>query len=512
MGKYDRCAIGKCNNARVYKENYVIKPHIGAFDGSLQLRFWKCTDPKLYAKWTFNCNRWRFKVNKHTVVCSNHFKYGRPTKLSPSPTLYLKGYEPDDTETKQVRRVLKRRSIEEVGCVNTPCKERKVSQSASLKENTGSVPENLQAHTTNCESVPCPTPVPSQPTLSSGIKKKVPIGSTCTNDDAKVPRSLKKTMSWDMIKARKRLVKFYTGCPTAEIFMFIVDHVRPKHKKLQYYRGSSSTTTTPKKYQISPVTQFCQRKPGKPRMLSLEDEILMTLMRIRLDAPVEDLAFRFGMSSANASNTITTFILFLSLELEPLIYWPTAEETLSYTHPHFAGNFHKCEGIGDCTEQYIEHSKNTDAQYQTYSTYKSHNTLKKLIFCTKSGSISYISPTYAGSCSDRFITEDTNVAAKFTPGFMAMFDKGFNVQDLFLHQQVKCVLPPLVRSKRQFTRSEVYQGKRIARARIHVERVMGRLKEFRLLKNILPLTMIDLCDQIWIIAGAIVNMQPPLIK
>ena len=76
-------------------------------------------------------------------------------------------------------------------------------------------------------------------------------------------------------------------------------------------------------------------------MLSLEDEILMTLMRIRLDAPVEDLAFRFGMSSAHASNIITTFILFLSLELEPLIYWPTVEETLSYTHPHFAGSFHK---------------------------------------------------------------------------------------------------------------------------------------------------------------------------
>ena len=83
-------------------------------------------------------------------------------------------------------------------------------------------------------------------------------------------------MSWDMVTGRKRLVKFYSGCPTAEIFMFIVDHVRPKQKKLQYYRGSSSTTTTPKKYQISPVTQLCQRKPGKPRVLSLEYEILMT--------------------------------------------------------------------------------------------------------------------------------------------------------------------------------------------------------------------------------------------
>jgi hypothetical protein len=59
---------------------------------------------------------------------------------------------------------------------------------------------------------------------------------------------------------------------------------------------------------------------------------------------------------------------------------------------------------------------------------------------------------------------------------------------------------------RNFTKGKELQE------RIHVERVMGRLKVFRLLENILPLTMIDLCDQIWIIAGAIVNMQPPLIK
>ena len=74
---------------------------------------------------------------------------------------------------------------------------------------------------------------------------------------------------------------------------------------------------------------------------------------------------------------------------------------------------------------------------------------------------------------------------------MVLFDKGFNVQDLFLSRQVKCVLPPFVRSKRQFTRSEVYQGKRIARARIHIESVMGRLEEFRLLNHVLPINMTD---------------------
>ena len=44
---------------------------------------------------------------------------------------------------------------------------------------------------------------------------------------------------------------------------------------------------------------------------------------------------------------------------------------------------------------------------------------------------------------------------------MVLFDKGFNVQDLFLCRQVTCVLPPFVQSKRQFTHSEVYHGKRI---------------------------------------------------
>ena len=80
--------------------------------------------------------------------------------------------------------------------------------------------------------------------------------------------------------------------------------------------------------QSFPVKDLSQHKPGPSRILSLEDEILMTLMRIRLDCPVEDLAFRFGVSVSLVTSIITTFIVFLSLELEPLIYWPTPDETI----------------------------------------------------------------------------------------------------------------------------------------------------------------------------------------
>ena len=72
-------------------------------------------------------------------------------------------------------------------------------------------------------------------------------------------------------------------------------------------------------------------------------------MRIRLDAPEEDLAFQ--ISQGYVSKIVTTFVAFLGLELQPFIYWPIPDETLSYKHPHFSGTFNKCEGIGDCVSK-----------------------------------------------------------------------------------------------------------------------------------------------------------------
>lgn len=162
----------------------------------------------------------------------------------------------------------------------------------------------------------------------------------------------------------------------------------------------------------------------------------MTLMRIRLSLKIDDLAFRFGTSSSHASNTVLTMILFLSLELEPLIYWPTVKQTLAYNSKHFSGSLANVESIPDCTEQKISKPSLSKAQYQTYSTYKSSNTLKKLVICTKSGSLSDISPSFGGSASDSFITEPCHIAEKFSPGMTALVDRGFNVQDIFLSRQV----------------------------------------------------------------------------
>lgn len=96
---------------------------------------------------------------------------------------------------------------------------------------------------------------------------------------------------------------------------------------------------------------------------------------------------------------------------------------------------------------------------------------------------------------------------------IALVDRGFNVQDLFLPRQVKVVFPPFKCKKAQFSKEQVFgKSKDIAKARIHIERAIGRMKEFDLLKNELPLSLLDLADDVWTIAGAKSNSQPPLIK
>lgn len=388
MGKNDRCAIGACNNARMYEDKQVVKPHISAFDTSMKLRFWKCTNPNLYNKWTSACNRKDFKFGKHHVICSNHFEYGRPSDVSPTPTLYLKGY----TECAKTKRKSPAKRCQ------LPVKKSKVVHSSPSKEVNEEVdnafvdfdvsaidtPDATSTTGPDLSSAACAesslsldvtsaTPVSSSVVASTSTVSLLTYASSSPVNVTAIPKQPSSCrLHWGLVKNKSRIVKLYTGCSSAKIFDFIVDHVRTKHQKLKYYKGHDSITTNPKQYQVSPIKDLCQRKPGPSRILSLEDEILMTLMRIRLDCPVEDLAFRFGVSPSLATSIITTFIIFLSLELNPLIYWPTPEETEAYKHAHFKGTFNLCEGIGDCTEQYIQHSKNPDAQYQTYSTGPQH--------------------------------------------------------------------------------------------------------------------------------------------
>ncbi|KAK2555782.1 hypothetical protein P5673_022376 [Acropora cervicornis] len=92
-----------------------------------------------------------------------------------------------------------------------------------------------------------------------------------------------------------------------------------------------------------------------------------------------------------------------------------------------------------------------------------------------------------------------------------MADSGINIQDLLLSREVKLVILPLTKGRTQFVKGKVEKTSNIARARVHIERVIGRIKDFRILSNRIPLNIVDQLDDIFTVAGALVNLTPPLV-
>ncbi len=67
---------------------------------------------------------------------------------------------------------------------------------------------------------------------------------------------------------------------------------------------------------------------------------------------------------------------------------------------------------------------------QTYSNYKSTNTLKGLVGISPSGNITFLSQLYSGSISD---------CEHFSPNDSIMADKGFDIQHLLDPIDIKLI-------------------------------------------------------------------------
>ena len=157
-------------------------------------------------------------------------------------------------------------------------------------------------------------------------------------------------------------------------------------------------------------------------------------MRLRLNILNEDLADRFGISSALCSRTFTTWIKIISKILgKALIVWLPQENIIDNLPGCFKkAGYHKCRVIIDCTEVFIERPKSLKLQYATWSEYKHHNTVKFLVGITPSGFISFLSDCYGGKRTDKFITLDSGFYENLERDDEIMADRGFQIRDELL--------------------------------------------------------------------------------
>ena len=138
--------------------------------------------------------------------------------------------------------------------------------------------------------------------------------------------------------------------------------------------------------------------------------------------------------------------------------------------------------------------------------------MKVLIGITPSGVISFVSDCYKGSISDKKLVEVSGLLQKLEPGDEIMADKGFLIQDMLAPLGVRLNVPPVLKSNSQMAPEDVILTKKIAQLRIHVERAIGRVKEFRILQGVLPAAMWDSINQIVYVCCMLTNFNAPLVS
>ena len=131
----------------------------------------------------------------------------------------------------------------------------------------------------------------------------------------------------------------------------------------------------------------------------------------------------------------------------------------------------------DCFEVFLERPSNLHARACTWSNYKHHNTVKILLGIAPQGLISFVSSTWGGRVSDKYITDHSGVLDNLIPGDVVLADRGFDIGDSVGMMQASLHIPAFTKGKSQLTAMEVHETRSIANVRIHVERVIGMVRQ-----------------------------------
>ena len=272
-------------------------------------------------------------------VCSDHFKSGKPATLydttSPDwiPTLNLGHNELKEGDTSRHDRATERAT-----------KRRKLSEEQAIVEEERAKEEDEEERRQQ-----------EKEQEKIGEIKRLHHELETTQDQLDmVTKELEKTheelyasrLDEDGFKDNHEKVCYYTGLPKWGLLYVMFTFLKPH-------------LSTASRKALTPFQQ-----------------VLMTMMRLRLNLSGQDLAYRFSVHNSTISRTFINVIDIMYARLKPLILWPD-RDILRQTMPmDFRKHCPTCAVIIDCFEIFIERPSNVLARAQTFSSYKHHNTVK----------------------------------------------------------------------------------------------------------------------------------------
>lgn len=251
----------------------------------------------------------------------------------------------------------------------------------------------------------------------------------------------------------------------------------------------------------------------RKKKIKIENRLMIFLMKMKLNLTYSSLAVIFGVHRKTIQVIFLTFLENLRVRCQKFIKWPSREMVDALMPKSFKPKYEKCRVIIDCTEFEVQTPPGLENKIFFYSYYKKGYRLKVLVCCTPSGHISHVSKCYGGRTTDSQITVESGIINLLEPGDIVLADKGFPEIKTAINstgKNVVIVMPPIL-DKPEFTAEEVQATKDIASVRIHIERVIGRIRTYRIV-DLITHELIPYCDDIVFMCCVLVNLQPPIIK
>jgi hypothetical protein len=248
------------------------------------------------------------------------------------------------------------------------------------------------------------------------------------------------------------------------------------------------------------------------QQLTIEDQIFLALVKLRRHKPNFEISKLFGVSEFTVTNVFVTWLNFMYYQWKELNIWPTRDLVRYHAPTDFKQKYPSTRALVDGTECPIKKPKNPLSQQQTFSFYKNKNTVKVLVSSTPGGMVSDVTDAYGGAASDRQIVERSQMPEMCDPKDSLMADKGFNVQDIFAPYDVTINIPTFFKKKNRMSGKTVMRDRKIASKRVHIERIIGLGKTYKILDQRMSATEVKMASKITFVCYMLCNFKKNIVS
>jgi len=222
---------------------------------------------------------------------------------------------------------------------------------------------------------------------------------------------------------------------------------------------------------------------GRSTELPYQEQLLMTMIWLRLYLTLDVLGFLFGVDKATVSRYTTRMLPALRTVGEGTLGWiepPKRGKGMNLAEAMAA--YPDLFAFVDATEQPVQRPSDKEEQKEHYSGKKKRHTRKTQVAVNENGTVRDVSESVPGSVHDRTLFKQSGVAEKIPKDTLVGGDLGYlGIQDDFPDHSI---LLPFKNSKlHPLTDEQKQLNREFSSGRIIVENTLSQFKIFKSLSE-----------------------------